>query len=101
MKHDRRGILAYANSGPNSNGSQFYITYKSVPELDGRYVVFGKVIGGFITLDQMEKKEGDSNNRPLDKIHLYSVTIHSNPIAMKSLQVMDLEKEKSDKKTKK
>eukprot|EP01080_Neovahlkampfia_damariscottae_P000571 gene571-8081_t len=97
LKHDKRGILAYANSGPDSNGSQFYITYKAVPELDGKYVVFGKVIGGFLTLDQMEKKEGDSNNRPLDKIHLRSVTIHSNPIALKSLQMLEKEKEKTKK----
>jgi peptidyl-prolyl cis-trans isomerase-like 3 len=85
LSHNERGIVAYANTGPDTNGSQFYITYKSLPELDGKYVVFGKVIGGFLTLDQMEKKKVDQESRPLEEITLKSVTIHSNPIAMKSL----------------
>jgi peptidyl-prolyl cis-trans isomerase-like 3 len=85
LSHNERGILAYANTGPDSNGSQFYIAYKALPELDGKYVVFGKVIGGFLTLDQMERKKVDVDNRPLDEITLKSVTIRSNPIAMKSL----------------
>jgi cyclophilin family peptidyl-prolyl cis-trans isomerase len=44
-----------ANSGPNTNGSQFFITYKAHPHLNGKYTVFGHVIDGLDTLDRMEK----------------------------------------------
>ena len=46
LKHDAAGVLAMANSGPNTNGSQFYITLSPQPSLDGKYNVFGKVTSG-------------------------------------------------------
>jgi peptidyl-prolyl cis-trans isomerase-like 3 len=81
LEHDKRGILSMANSGPNTNGSQFFITYGKHEHLNGIYTVFGKVIDGFEVLDLMEKEPVGKNNKPINPIKINSVTIHSNPIA--------------------
>lgn len=55
MQHSARGMISMANSGPNTNGSQFFISYAKAPHLDGTYTIFGKVIHGLEVLDLMEK----------------------------------------------
>lgn len=57
LKHDRVGTVAMANAGPNTNGSQFYITHRETPHLDGGYNVFGYVTEGVNLIDQI--KQGD------------------------------------------
>ena len=54
-KHQGRGTLSMANAGPNTNGSQFFITFVDTPHLDGAHVVFGKVVDGIELLDDIER----------------------------------------------
>ena len=70
-----------ANKGPDTNGSQFFITYGPQPHLNSKYTVVAQVIDGFETLDAMEKVPVGSKNRPLANIILEYITIHANPLA--------------------
>lgn len=82
LKHSSRGIISMANSGQNSNGSQFFIMYAKQAHLDMKYTIFAKVIDGLEVLDDLEKLPvNEKNFRPLKEIHLKNVTIHANPIA--------------------
>lgn len=62
--HSQRGVLSMANSGPNTNGSQFFITFRAAPHLDQKHVVFGQVVAGDAVLQAMEKIPTDSQDTP-------------------------------------
>lgn len=71
-----------ANSGPNTNGSQFFINYSPQPHLDLKYTVFGKIIDGLDVLDELEKLPvNPKNHKPTTETRINNVTIHANPIA--------------------
>jgi peptidyl-prolyl cis-trans isomerase B (cyclophilin B) len=55
LKHDKTGVLSMANSGPNTGGSQFFITHEATPWLDGKHTVFGEITEGTEVLSQIEK----------------------------------------------
>ncbi|HEY9075378.1 MAG TPA: peptidylprolyl isomerase [Anaerolineaceae bacterium] len=70
LKYDREGILGMANAGSNTNGSQFFITLAPLPDLNGRYTIFGRVIKGMEvakSLNSRDASRGDIAN-PADKI---------------------------------
>lgn len=79
LTHSGRGILSMANSGPDTNKSQFFITFRSAHHLDGKHTVFGKVVGGLDTLDKMEKVETNKHDKPKEEIKIEDIVIFVNP----------------------
>lgn len=79
LLHSGRGVVSMANSGPHSNGSQFFILYKSANHLNFKHTVFGMVVGGLTTLSAMEKVLVDDDDRPLEEIKIINVKVFVNP----------------------
>ncbi len=73
--HNSLGTVAMANSGPNTNGSQFYINAKDNNFLDGKYVVFGHVTAGMDVVMAIDGVQTDSNDRPVDPVIVQSVAL--------------------------
>ncbi|MCK4463850.1 MAG: peptidylprolyl isomerase [Candidatus Omnitrophica bacterium] len=65
VRFDKAGILAMANAGPNTNGSQFFITTVPTPWLNQRHTIFGEVIAGYENIQKIENQPTDAQNKPL------------------------------------
>lgn len=63
IRHTKGGLLSMANAGPNTNGSQFFITFVPTPHLDGKHVVFGEVVSGQDIIQKMESKSLDRSGK--------------------------------------
>jgi peptidyl-prolyl cis-trans isomerase A (cyclophilin A) len=79
-KFDKPGILAMANHGPNTNGSQFFITVAAAEHLDGNYTIFGEVVSGQDVVDSISKVPTNSDDRPLTPVKLIRVVVKTVPV---------------------
>ncbi|XP_047552697.1 RING-type E3 ubiquitin-protein ligase PPIL2 isoform X1 [Lutra lutra] len=90
LSHTGRGILSMANSGPNANKSQFFITFRSCAYLDKKHTIFGRVVGGFDTLTAMENVESDpKTDRPKEEIRIDSTTVFVDPYEEADAQIAE------------
>eukprot|EP01104_Vermistella_antarctica_P005490 TRINITY_DN1601_c0_g3_i2.p1 TRINITY_DN1601_c0_g3~~TRINITY_DN1601_c0_g3_i2.p1 ORF type:complete len:534 (-),score=122.02 TRINITY_DN1601_c0_g3_i2:76-1677(-) len=79
LQHDGRGVLSMANSGPKTNGSQFFILYRSARHLDRKHTIFGKLVGGSDVLSAIEGTPVDGQDRPTTEIKIIKTTVFMNP----------------------
>lgn len=75
LTFDKAGLLAMANAGPNTNGSQFFITHAATPWLNGNHTIFGEVVSGMDVVDTIANVETDSRDKPVEDVVIESIEI--------------------------
>ncbi|MBP2631190.1 MAG: Cyclophilin type peptidyl-prolyl cis-trans isomerase/CLD [Firmicutes bacterium] len=75
LQHDSAGVLSMANAGPNTGGSQFFITLVKTPWLDGKHAVFGKVVDGLDIVKKIGKVKTGANDKPVEDVVINQITI--------------------------
>ncbi len=74
-RHAGPGVLSMANSGPGTNGSQFFITFAPTPHLDGRHSVFGRITGGMEVLLTLRERDPQRDRNPGDRIDTIEIEV--------------------------
>ena len=75
LAHTHSGIFSMANAGPNTGGSQFFITLAATPWLDSKHAIFGKVTGGLDVVDTIGKIQTGASDRPVNEVVMEKVTV--------------------------
>jgi cyclophilin family peptidyl-prolyl cis-trans isomerase len=74
LKHDKGGLLSMANAGPGTDGSQFFLTFVATPWLDGKHTIFGEVVEGMGTLQELERR-GSPSGQTKEKLEIRTARI--------------------------
>lgn len=90
LTHSKKGILSMANSGPKTNGSQFFITHKETPWLNGRHTVFGEVVMGIEVVDSIANVETGPQDKPSEDIVMNKVEIVRNGKVAKKFDAIQI-----------